>query len=237
VPSTLTVTNNLDSGPGSLRADIAAASSGDTIVFAPSLDGQTIRLTSGVLDINKNLTIQGPGASALAISGGYGVSATASRVFEAHASNVTIAGLSIIDGIAAAGAGISNSGGLTLSGCTLSHNRASFYGGAIYNNFGATLTVNDCTLSGNSAANGTGTGLGGAIYNDGTMSLLATTVTGNSTDGEAGGIFNDRQGDLTINKKSVVCNNFITGSQEVDLLNAGRVQISGSSEVCVIWKA
>src|SRR5215472_7351937 len=41
LPSTLAVTNNLDSGPGSLRAEIAAARNGDTIVFAPSLDGQT----------------------------------------------------------------------------------------------------------------------------------------------------------------------------------------------------
>ena len=35
VLSTLTVLNNADSGPGSLRAEIAAASSGDTIVFCP----------------------------------------------------------------------------------------------------------------------------------------------------------------------------------------------------------
>src|SRR5713226_5500262 len=47
VPSTLTVLNNHDSGAGSLRATIAAASSGDTIVFAPSLAHQTIPLTSG----------------------------------------------------------------------------------------------------------------------------------------------------------------------------------------------
>src|SRR5262245_16126875 len=68
LPSTLTVTNNEDSGPGSLRADIAAAKSGDTIVFDPSLNGQTITLTSGELVINKNLTIQGPGAGLLTIS-------------------------------------------------------------------------------------------------------------------------------------------------------------------------
>jgi hypothetical protein len=43
VPSTLTVRNTLDSGAGSLRADIAAAHNDDTIVFAPSLDGQTSR--------------------------------------------------------------------------------------------------------------------------------------------------------------------------------------------------
>ena len=49
--STLTVTNILDSGAGSLRAEIAAARAGDTIVFAPILDGQTITLTSGELDV------------------------------------------------------------------------------------------------------------------------------------------------------------------------------------------
>src|SRR3954463_13327238 len=59
LPSTLPlmVTNNLDSGPGPLRAEIAAAKSKDTIAFAPSLNGQTIALTSGELLINKNLTI------------------------------------------------------------------------------------------------------------------------------------------------------------------------------------
>src|SRR5262245_28710570 len=41
VPSTLTATSAADSGPGSLRAEIAAAQSGDTINFAPSLQGQT----------------------------------------------------------------------------------------------------------------------------------------------------------------------------------------------------
>ncbi|HBI44475.1 MAG TPA: hypothetical protein DDY78_16730, partial [Planctomycetales bacterium] len=46
VLSTLTVLNNLDSGRGSLRADIAAAHNGDTIVFASTLvGGQTITLT------------------------------------------------------------------------------------------------------------------------------------------------------------------------------------------------
>src|SRR4029077_5927140 len=77
MPSTLTVINNLDSGTGSLRADISAARRGDTLVFAPNLDGQTITLTSGELLINKNLTITGPGASQLTVSGN-----NLSRVFE-----------------------------------------------------------------------------------------------------------------------------------------------------------
>jgi hypothetical protein len=41
MPNTVTVLNNLVNGPGSLQADIAAAQSGDTIVFARSLaDGR-----------------------------------------------------------------------------------------------------------------------------------------------------------------------------------------------------
>src|SRR6516165_8714141 len=55
--STVTVLNNHDSGPGSLRAAIAAANSGDTIDFAPSLTGQTIKLTGGELVIAKSLNI------------------------------------------------------------------------------------------------------------------------------------------------------------------------------------
>src|SRR5258707_12513117 len=57
LPSTLTVLNNLDSGPGSLRADIAAANSGDQIVFANSV--HAITLTSGELAVNKSLDIEG----------------------------------------------------------------------------------------------------------------------------------------------------------------------------------
>src|SRR5207248_7807597 len=68
--ATLTVTNANDKGSGSLRATITNAKSGDTIVFASSLNGQTITLTSDQLTINKNLDIEGPGASLLSISGG-----------------------------------------------------------------------------------------------------------------------------------------------------------------------
>src|SRR5689334_4862400 len=68
---TLTVTNTNDSGPGSLRAEVAAAQDGDTIVFAPRLDGRTIALTSGpILDTGTSLMIRGPGAALLTVSGG-----------------------------------------------------------------------------------------------------------------------------------------------------------------------
>src|SRR5439155_2002571 len=69
VPSTLTVTNNHDAGAGSLRAAIAGAHDGDTIVFAAGLNGQTIALTSDELAIKKSLDIEGPSADQLAVSG------------------------------------------------------------------------------------------------------------------------------------------------------------------------
>src|SRR5262249_24619814 len=59
LPSTLTGRTPLDSGPGSLRDRIAAAASGDKIIFAEKLAGQTITLTSGELQISKSLRIQG----------------------------------------------------------------------------------------------------------------------------------------------------------------------------------
>ena len=144
VLSTLTVLNNLDSGRGSLRAEIAAAHNGDTIVFAPSLDGQTITLTSGELLIKKNLTIAGPGAGELTVSGN-----NASRVFEvASKENVTLSGLTISDGAvqAAQGGGILNHGTLTVSGSTLSGNSTGI-GGGVYN--AGALTVSDSVFCGN----------------------------------------------------------------------------------------
>src|SRR5262245_39364060 len=69
--STLTVLNNADSGAGSLRDTLAAAQSGDTIVFDPSLTRETITLSSGPLAITSNLTIDGLGADLLALSGNH----------------------------------------------------------------------------------------------------------------------------------------------------------------------
>ena len=143
VPSTLTVTNTNDSGPGSLRAEIAAAKTNTTIVFDPSVEG-TITLTSGELDITSNLTIQGPGADNLTVSGGGN-----SRVFEVGPkAKVTLSGLTISNGLNfilagnfSEGGGVFNHGTLTVSGCTLSDNLAGSGGGGIYN--AGTLTVSN----------------------------------------------------------------------------------------------
>jgi hypothetical protein len=229
VPSTLTVTNNLDTGiagDGSLRGEIAAASSGDTINFAPSLAGQTITLTQGELAISQSLDIEGLGANQLTVSGN-----SQSRVFDITASNasVTIAGLTISGGLSAAGSGITNVGTLTVNSCTLTGNVANNdFGGAIENL--GTLTVNFCTLSGNAAY------FGAALANAGTLAINNSAITGNSAvgaplgypttsgyvapagNGCGGGIY-VFGGTLSINSSTIADNEAIGGSDPVG--NAG----------------
>jgi hypothetical protein len=200
LPSTLTVTNTADSGPGSLRADIAAASSGDTIQFAiPATDagynpytGFTIALASGELVINKNLTIQGPNQDPSAPNAPVTFWSYSSRVFEIDGTSTQVAlsnlnltghgeagGAAGTDAVDGQGGAIWNDGILTLTACNLSNNYIFVgldLGGAIYN--AGTLTVNNSTLSGNLAyAYG---GLGGAIYNAGTMSVNNSTLSSNT---------------------------------------------------------
>src|SRR4051794_2243094 len=103
VPSTFTVLNLADSGEGSLRQavlDANALSGADTIAFANGLSG-TIALTGGQLAITDGLTIDGPGADQLAVSGNH-----QSRIFSISGGvTVTIAGLMITDGRAVGGTG------------------------------------------------------------------------------------------------------------------------------------
>jgi hypothetical protein len=128
-----TVTNLMNAGPGSLRQALLDTPAGGTVDFQPGLSG-TITLTSGELAITKNLTVAGPGASVLTVSGDQ-----ASRVFDIAATfTVSIAGLTIADGFATGifptgyGGGIYNAGVLTVTGSTLSDN-FSTSGGGIYN--------------------------------------------------------------------------------------------------------
>src|SRR6516164_3623461 len=163
VLSTWTVTSPADSGDGSLRAVIAAAQSGDQIVFDPSLQGQTITLTSGQLAITKSLDIEGLGADQLAVSGNH-----ASRIFNISGGvTVTIAGLTLTDGLA-----------LQIG--------AQAVGGAIQN-VGSTLTVADAVLSNNEARGIGAQGRGGAIGNiSGALSVINSQFIHNLARGVAG---------------------------------------------------
>src|SRR5262249_48309582 len=136
-----TVMNLADSGPGSLRDAIASTPAGGPGDFEPGLSG-IITLTSGELAINKDLSIAGPGASVITVSGNH-----ASRVFDIAApETVAIAGLTIADGRSLSGGGILNAGTLTVTDSTLSGNSATF-GGGFYNPRRGPPAVASSTLS------------------------------------------------------------------------------------------
>ncbi len=89
------VNNSNDSGSESLRERIADAAGGDTIQFASSLVGETIRLTSSALEVSKPLTIIGLGASQLTVDAtNNGFFSDVFKVDQA-ASGSTITGLTI----------------------------------------------------------------------------------------------------------------------------------------------
>jgi predicted outer membrane repeat protein len=134
----------------------AAVGTSDTITFSPSLNGQTISLFSNTsLDITDPLTITGPGAANLTISGANGT-----RVFFANiatvGSAISISGLTIADGNKTGGSGlwITNENA-TVNNCVFSNNFNNAAAGAIYvNNTAATLNVNNCTFDSNSSQGG-----------------------------------------------------------------------------------
>lgn len=172
--ATFTVTNASDSGTGSLRqaiADANAAPGADTISFSI---GGTITLTSGALVVTDDLTIDGPGATSLTVSGN-----RVSGILRANSGGVTLEvdDLTLANGSAHDGAAIFNNGGrVAVARGVFLQNRALSGGGGAINNFSGTATVTDSTFSGNSAF------AGGAIENVGgaTLTITNSTFSGNS---------------------------------------------------------
>lgn len=181
--NTVLVTNCNDSGPGSLRQAVAIASSGDTVSFALSPACSVITLTSGDIELSQNLTIDGPGASTLAVNG-----ANVSQVFVVDIGvTAAIAGLTIEGGrnfntSCECGGGIYNTNGtLSVTDSTVTGNHA-YEGGGIYSN--GTLTVVHSTVSDNGAQLE-----GGGILGNGTLTVDHSTVSANGSGYEGGGIF------------------------------------------------
>jgi len=197
----LWVTTADDSGDGSLRWAIAQANSApgaDTIQFASELADQTITLTLGQLRIMDDVTISGPGADQLTISGNH-----SSRIFEISGGvEVKIEGLSLVNGEAEWGGAILNwSGNLNVENCTLAHNSATT-GGAIRNH--GTLTVTNSTLEYNSALVTDGGG-GGIWTYGGSATVTNSTLAHNSAAYTGGGIFN-ADGPLTVTNSTLAYN-------------------------------
>lgn len=214
----LTVVNTGNSGAGSLRQAVIDAAPGDTIDFAPGLDGLILPLTTGEIVINKNVTI-----TALSLPNGIRISGyNLSRIFTVS-STVTLEGLTLASGSSSFAGAIYNPGTTTINKCWLWANVSSGTGGAIYNS--GTLVINDSTISGNTGREG------GGIYNSGPSAgatLTNVTVTGNSALASGPGISNYSAGTLTL-IHTTISGNTSTGNPGGGLsVGSGTVNVRNS---------
>ncbi len=175
---------------GDLRFCLTHAGTGDVVGF--SVVG-TIGLGATLPVLTGNITIQGPSAELLTVQG---VGGSVLQVGSGAA--VVISGVTVTGGHGNGG-GILNQGTLTLNHATIRDNTAGSptngggTGAGIWNEVGAMLTMNGSTVSGNTVIGSAGynPSRGGGIANYGTLTLINSTVSGNSaSDGFGGGISN-----------------------------------------------
>jgi alpha-L-arabinofuranosidase len=194
IPLPPQVTNTNDSGPGSLRQEISDAESSDTVTFAPGLAG-TIMVTSGPIVIDKSLNIAGDGVKRLFLTSGL-----ENGVFQVTGGEVVVSDLTITSSGFSPVPAVDNSGDLTLSNCEMiansgpiRHNtnnlillNCSFIqnnGGALLIGSGATASATNCTFAFNSST------YGGAISNQGVLTLISCTIVDNGVGGTGGGVY------------------------------------------------
>jgi len=186
--------------------DRCIAGSGDDVIGLTGVAG-TIALGGAELAISSNLTITGPGADQLTISGN-----NASRVFNVAVNVVVVVSdVTVANGNSTGGngGGIYNAGTLTINRCTLASNRTAGNGGGISNS--GTATVNSSTFYDNEANLN-----GGGVYNEvGTLVVNNSTFSGNRASEGAfdnyggGGICNMEEfepAELTVNNSTITGN-------------------------------
>jgi len=192
------VTNCNDSGPGSLRDAIDnIAVTGDTIDLT-NTGCSTITLTTGDIFITQDdLTLQGPGSSALEIYGSF-----AHSMRHTGAGTLAFYDLSMYGGekyldatynLNANGGCIYSSGVVTLSGAELKYCTAETanpayvaFGGAVYAKSGVTI-VNSSVILGQ--AGGAGTyGFGGGVFTKGSAIVAYSLIGVSSATYAAGGL-------------------------------------------------
>jgi hypothetical protein len=197
VLSTLTVTSIADSGPDTLRAEIAQANTdaasgiSDVINFDASLNNQTIALAS-------QLELSGSGSGVITINGADEIAVSgnnSTRVFQIDPGVTAVfEGMTIEEGLVAGssaqGGGIYNTGSLTLSDATVWYNRAIANGGSLDLATFPPPPVVPGTAEGGGIFNAAG---GFLTLNSGTVVEANTALGQNGADGLPGA--NDANGE------------------------------------------
>jgi CSLREA domain-containing protein len=191
----------------------AGTGTSDRILFDLATPA-TIALTDHLPEITESVALVGPGVDDLEIDGGdlyrlirfYGLVESDPWLL--------ISGLTLTDGLADAGApggAVQATGNVVLRDCELSSSRSTWYAGGLW--IDGSATVERCRILFNSADGPVGGG-GIYVYDGGRLTLVASTVAGNSTPGEnayGGGILADSPDEIFI-LRSTISGNSVGGA-------------------------
>jgi len=238
---------NTDTASGATAGECVAGSNSDSDTITLTGVAGTITLLSALPNITADVSINGPGASQLTISGNNnfrvfsltlssglvsfsGLTITNGRIsndvgggiYNQSSANVNVTDTTISNGFAVLGGGIANSstGTFTITNSTLINNSAST-GGGCYNGLG-TLNVINSTLNNNSASNGNG----GGIITGSTLNIINSTLHGNFAGGRGGAIYhNSFDAQISISQSTIVQNTSALGGGGVGNNNGGPIRI------------
>ncbi len=174
---------------GSLRYAVAQATAGDHITFALPQYPALIRLAAanGAIALNRHVTLKGPGADLLRISGDSdGDGSPDLQLFQVNAS-VVMEGLTLEAGIAQTGGAliVSEGGALTMKFCVVQECVAALWGGGV--DVLGQLTMKNCLIKNNQTAFASGLGGGGvSLYSTAPCQFINTTFSGNQQSAPTG---------------------------------------------------
>ena len=182
--ATITVNSTADPGTDDAQCTLreAITSANTDTAFGGCLTGSgddvinigvtgTVNLTAELPDLSSNIEIVGPGEDQLTVT--RPDTAERFRIF-------TVTGDTTV---------------VTISGMTISNGNTlevDDRGGGISNEDNGSLTITDSSISGNKAEDD------GAIRNLGTLEVSNSTLSGNTSNGTAGGIYNDNEATATV---------------------------------------
>ena len=119
------------------------------------------------------------------------------QIGNSRASTVILRDTTISDNVTGSEAGgVFIFGSLTVSNCTISGNTTKIRGGGVQIGPGSYGTITNSTISGNSTTDDLSDG--GGVYNHGRMLITSSTITGNATPRNGGGIYNQTTADTEI---------------------------------------
>lgn len=177
----------------SLREAISYAGDNAVVTFSSHLNGMTITLERGQIDVSKNITID-----AVSLSGGITIDGNGDRIFVNNA-NLTLNNLTLTNGFGIAGGAILNYSELSLENCCLTGNSAGMAGAGLYN-WEGTVSIYQCEFTNNQSGNG------GAIWNyRGTIHATSCVVTDNVAT-YSGGAFGNGYGEFVLSNSQITDN-------------------------------